>query len=271
MRFLRLSILLFFAITRPAWSHEFWIEPEQYQVESDETIKAHLRNGENFKGVSLGWFDRRFTRFEIVHGEDVRPVEGRMGDTPALQVEAGQPGLAVILHETTPSKITYRDWEKFMKFVRHKDFKDAEEVHDAKGWSKEKFSESYTRHAKALVAVDGGAGEDRAFGLETEFVALSNPYSPDFDGAMRVLLFYEGAPRPDAQVEVFEKAPDGVATITLHRTDAAGEARVPVKPGHSYLFDAVVLRPSAITGTEENAPLWDTLWAALTFEVPDSR
>jgi hypothetical protein len=86
---------------------------------------------------------------------------------------------------------------------------------------------------------------------------------------MAVALFYQDAPRPDAQVEVFARAPDGTVTVTLHRTDAAGEARVPVAPGHDYLFDAVVLRPSLEAGSQERAPVWETLWAALTFAVPD--
>ncbi len=269
MRFLCLSFVFCIALNGPAWSHEFWIEPEQYQVEADGTITAHLRNGEEFKGISLGWFERRFTRFEVVQGDKVRPVEARMGDTPALDIEAGQSGLAVILHETTPSKITYRDWEKFMRFVRHKDFTDAGAIHEEEGWSKEIFRESYTRHAKALVAVDDGAGSDRAFGLATEFVALTNPYAPDFDGTMIVSVLYNGAPRPNVQVEVFEKAAGAEANITLYRTDASGVAHIPVKQGHSYLFDAVVLRRSAKAGEEENAPVWDTLWAALTFEVPN--
>lgn len=268
MGFARLSFVLMLLWAVPAASHEFWIEPEQYQVESGAPLEANLKNGENFKGVNLAWFERRFTRFEIVAGETVAPVEGRMGDTPALQTTAPVDGLLVIAHETTDSTITYREWEKFLRFVEHKDFADAVPMHEARGWSKEEFREIYTRHAKALVAVGDGAGSDRALGMATEFVALSNPYAPDFDGTMTVALTYQGEPRPDAQVEVFERAADGAVTVTLHRTDARGEARIPVKPGHAYLFDAVVLRPSPLAETGERAPVWESLWAALTFAVP---
>jgi hypothetical protein len=269
MRLARLCLVLALLSGASATAHEFWIEPERYQVETDAPLVASLRNGEHFKGSSLGWFDRRFTRFEMVLGDDVRPVEGRMGDTPALQATAPDAeGLLVILHETTPSTLTYREWEKFLKFAAHKDFPDAAAIHEEKGWPKEGFRESYTRHVKALLAVGSGAGADRAFGLTTEFVALSNPYASDFDGTMRVQVNYEGAPRADAQVEVFARAPDGNVDITLHRTDAEGMAAIPVQPGHEYLFDAVVLRPAARAGDSEDAPVWETLWAALTFAVP---
>lgn len=249
--------------------HEFWIEPEQYQVESGAPLVADLRNGQNFEGIALGWFDRQFTRFEIVSGDETLPVPGRLGDTPALQMQAPGEGLLVILHETTPASLTYTEWEKFLAFAKHKDFPAAEADHLAQGWSTERFRESYTRHVKALVAVGDGSGADRAFGLATELVALRNPYDPAFDGIMVVQVNHDGAPRAHAQVEVFDRAPDGKVTVTLARTDADGQARIAVTKGHDYLFDAVVLRPSDQAGTSETAPVWETLWAALTFSVPE--
>lgn len=269
MRITRFSLILLALLATTAQAHEFWLEPRAFQVESTETLEADLRNGENFKGISLSFFENRFTRFEMVMGDRVTPVSGRMGDSPALRVESvGQDGLLVILHETTPSSLKYATWEKFQKFVAHKDFKTAEADHLAAGWPQEGFRESYTRHAKALVAVGDGLGQDQAFGLKTEFVARTNPYDPDFAGTMVVDLFEEGQPRPDAQVEVFDRAPDGTVAVTLHRTDAVGVARIPVTAGHDYLFDAVVLRPAPPNPDDPRAPVWLTHWAALTFHVP---
>ncbi|MEM9576848.1 MAG: DUF4198 domain-containing protein [Pseudomonadota bacterium] len=269
MGLIRLLVVLIGFAGMPTLAHEFWIEPEQYQVETDAPLAASLRNGENFKGTSLGWFEGRFSRFEMVLGDKVMPVGGRMGDTPALQTAApSDEGLLVILHETTPSRLTYRDWEKFLKFAAHKDFPTAADFHAEMGWPREGFRESYTRHVKALVAVGDGVGSDRAFGMKTEFVALTNPYEPGFEGVMRVQVNMDDAPRADAQVEVFERRPDGTVDITLHRTDADGQVGIPVNAGSDYLFDAVVLRPNPEAGSEENAPLWRTFWAALTFAVP---
>ena len=139
--------------------------------------------------------------------------------------------------------------------------------HQARGLPPAEFWESYTRHSKALVAIGDGTGTDRAFGLRTEFVALSNPYALEFTQQMRVQLYFEGQVRTSAQVEVFERDPDGDVTIALYQTDAQGIAEVPVKPGHDYLFDAVTLRPS---GDDADAA-WSTYWAALTFSVSAQR
>jgi hypothetical protein len=264
-----LSFIFAACIGTSVASHEFWIEPDSYQVETDATFTANLKNGENFSGVSLGWFERRFTRFEMAWRDEVFDVEGRMGDTPALQASTPpDDGLLIVLHETTPSKLTYRDWDKFLKFVAHKDFPHAVAEHEKNGWSKEEFVETYTRHVKALIAVGDGQGADRTFGMATEFTALTNPYADDFNNVMSVRLHFEGAPRPDAQVEVYDRAPGGDVTVALYRTDENGFADIPVTPGHDYLVDAVVLRPATPDADDARPAVWETLWAALTFSVP---
>jgi len=73
----------------------------------------------------------------------------------------------------------------------------------------------------------------------------------------------------DGQVELFEKAPDGTVEITLYRTDAEGIATLPVKAGHSYLVDHVVLRIPSDELIEASEVEWETLWADLTFGVPE--
>lgn len=265
----RLSVILSLVTGLPALAHEFWIAPEKYQVESGAPLVASLRNGQHFEGIGLAWFDRKFTRFDIVTTDGIFPVEGRMGDRPALRATAPDTeGLLIVLHETTPSTVLYKEWEDFQRFAEHKDFPGIKEAHRARGLPEKMFRESYTRHAKALIAVGDGAGEDRAFGLKTEFVALTNPYAEGFDNNMKVRVELDGKPRVNAQVEVFSKAPDDTVEITLHRTDASGVASIPVDNGMEYLFDAVVLAPSPDAGDDANAPVWDTFWAALTFAVP---
>ncbi len=253
-----------------AASHELWIEPLAYQVETGDRLQAQFKNGQEFEGSTLSYFDRSARRFEMRVDDTDYPLSPRSGDNPALDVDAPvADGLVSVIYETTPSIVTYSEWAKFLAFAAHKNFDRAEADHANAGWSQEKFRESYTRHAKALIAVGDGSGSDSDTGMATEFVALSNPYAPDFDNQMKVSLLYDGAARKDAQVEVFDRAPDDSVTITLYRTNAEGLATIPVQPGHEYLLDAVVLRPFADASTEVNAVVWETLWAALTFAVPD--
>ena len=267
----RLLPVLFCLLPLGTAAHEFWIEPERFEVAPGAPLQAYFKNGENFKGTTLSFFDRNSTRFEIVAEGAVTPLSPRAGDSPALDTAAPvTDALVVVVHETAPARLTYKEWAKFLKFAAHKDFTRAEADHLAAGWQQTGFRERYTRHVKALIAVGSGAGADSETGMKTEFVALTNPYAADFGTDMEVRLLLEGAPRPDAQVEVFDRAPDDSVTVTLHRTDADGIARIPVTRGHDYLFDAVVLRPAADTGDNPDMPiLWETYWAALSFAVPE--
>ncbi len=244
-------------------AHEFWIEPQEYQVQSGAPLVADLRNGQNFAGAELAYFTRRFTRFDLVHNGRTTPLEGRMGDVPALQITAPGDGLLVIVHQTVPKTLKYTKWDLFAGFAAHKDFADIGARHAARALPRDGFSETYTRYAKALVGVGTARGADAQVGMETEFVALSNPYT-DPGSAMSVQLFYRGAPRGGAQIEIFDRDPGNRVKVTYTRTDAMGKAVIPTRAGHSYLLDAVVLRPAP----EGEPAVWETLWAALTFGVP---
>jgi hypothetical protein len=232
-------------------------------------MSAGLFNGQNFKGGELAYFEKTFQRFEIALGDRVEPLKGRTGDKPALNTAALGEGLHVALYESAGDTVYYAEQVKFENFAKHKDFKGALEQHKERGLSEGKFSEYYTRHVKVLLAVGSGAGEDRAYGLETEIVALKNPYTDDVSKGMPVRVLYRGAPRANAQIELFDKNAEGKVLITLIRTNAEGVGFLPVSKGHSYLVDAVVLRePEAGSKAEASGAAWETLWAALTFAVP---
>jgi uncharacterized GH25 family protein len=266
--YLIMSACAGFAATT-ASAHEFWIEPPEFQVQADAPFVAELRNGEMFAGNRQSFSDKRNTRIDVTVGEQTTNIDGRMGDRPAIQLPApAQNGLMILAHEAAPATITYTDWAKFIRFATHKDFQDVEATHTARGWSKDRFTETYTRHSKSLVAVGDGAGSDRALGLATEFVALENPYADGFDGTLDVALMYDGQPRNEAQIEVYARAPDGAVTRTVVRTDARGHAAIPVEDGQVYLLDAVVLRPAPDATNAQDGPVWQTLWASMTFAVP---
>jgi len=241
-----------------------------WQVDTGDRIVADLVNGQQFKGVKYAYFPPNFRRFDVALGDGVTPVKGRLGDRPAADLAAPGAGLVTLIHQTTDNTVNYSEWEKFVSFVEHKDAAWVVEAHRARALPEDKFVEAYSRYAKGLIAVGAGDGSDRSRGLEIEIIALANPYTDDLSAGLPVVVTYKGAPRVDAQVEVFER-PTGdtpeVAVFTL-RTDQAGRALIPVKPGHAYLLDSVVLRePSEALADEKNA-VWESLWASLTFEVP---
>jgi uncharacterized GH25 family protein len=261
------AILALALSTSAAQSHEFWIEPQDYAVDPGAPVQADLFVGEAFEGLRQSYIPRNFRRFEMAGPEGSVPVTGRAGDRPAVNQAAGE-GLQVIVHETTDSVITWRDFADFEAFVRHKDAEWSLSRHAERGLPDKDFAEAFSRYAKSLVAVGAGAGSDAPQGLEVELTARANPYTDDVSAGFPVALAYQGAPWANAQIEMFEKGPDGSVAITTHLTDDEGRATLPVRPGHSYMLDAVLIREPSATLAQDRGVVWESLWANLTFAVP---
>ena len=252
------------------YAHEFWISPVNFQIKPQSPIEAHFRVGQNFNGSSHSYLSSNTTRHEIHHAGQMIEVPAREGDRPGFQYVGLPNGLAILVHETTDNTITYRTFSKFTAFTTHKDFSGLPEAHKARGLPEVDFVETYRRFAKSLIAVGDGAGQDRQVGLKIEIVALLNPYTNDPDEGMRLRVLLDGQPRLDVQVEVFDR-PIGSKEppkVTLYRTDAGGVAQFPLRAGQEYMVDNVAL--VALQPATEGDPVWQSLWANLTFVVPDN-
>ncbi len=258
-------------LTGPSAAHEFWLSPEDFTLAPGDTLNVDLVVGQRFEGPPAPYIPANFTRFDIVTGGegDPSPVEGRIGDRPALQMQIDAPGLATVLHVSRDYELEWDDWDAFVAFTEHKDAGWVPQAHVDRGLEAAGgVVEGYSRHAKSILAVGDGAGQDRAYGLETEIVALENPYTGDMDDGLDVRLLYRGEVRADAQVEIFARGADGGVAVSTVRTNADGVATVPVSPGETYLLDAVVMREAASGLVEAFGAQWESLWASLTFAVP---
>ena len=258
MRFL---ILAFVAAANPLAAHEFWISAPDYQVDTGAPVVANIRVGESFKGNAHPYLTRNTERFDIVSGGEVLDPGAVLGDRPVLETPLPE-GLNVVVYETRDSRLTYNSMEKFMNFVEHKAFEGFPERHEARGLPSEGFVETYRRYAKSLIAVGDGAGADAPVGMDTEIVALANPYTDDVSEGLPVRVLLHGEPRVNAQVETYAKGPDGQVLVKLTRTDENGVSVISVAAGWEFMVDAVVLEEA------EGDAAWHSMWANLTFKVP---
>lgn len=145
---------------------------------------------------------------------------------------------------------------------------DMAKTHFARGLPSGEFTEVYTRYSKALVSVGNAQGADRRIGLEAELVALENPYLLKDASDIRVQLFFNGAPLPGSQLEMYSKASSGELSASVHDTNADGIAILPIVAGSEFMLNAVIFRQPHERHRDSNA-VWETLWANLTFAVPD--
>ena len=249
-------------------AHELWLEPQDYTVAPEATLSAQIVNGSDFTGQNLPYLPQRFARFDDVVDGRATPVPGRVGDMPAVQMATPPEGLNVLVYQARNATVDYADWATFVRFTEHKDFPGILDAHRARGLAEEPFTEVYSRYSKSLVAVGDGAGADSRTGLETEIVALTNPYTDDVSQGMRFQLWYGNQPRANVRFEVYDRSPAGAVTQTFYKTDAQGMVTVPVKPGYSYMADAVVIREPAQALADQTGALWETLWANMTWAIP---
>lgn len=263
--------LFLFARLNTADAHEVWIEPFAWQVPVGTGFEAHRLNGETFKGTSLPWDERTTALAEWRSGLETAPLSRRAGDIPAFKVPGSSGGLVTLVYQSSHRTITYRDYERFARFVREKGAEDILKAHTQRDLPKTPVKEAYVRFAKALVAVGKGKGEDKPSGLELEVVALDNPYTHAVP-VLRFQVFYRDKPLAGNKVTVFARDAAGRVTRNFSKTSADGIVTFPAEPGMEYLVDTVVLRePARSLVVETKGAVWESLWASLTFKVPAAQ
>jgi uncharacterized GH25 family protein len=133
-----------------------------------------------------------------------------------------------------------------------------------RGQTGEPVKEVYSRCAKSLVAVGGGAGAgfDRALGLPLELVPEVNPYTLKGGGELPVRLLYQGKPLAGALVMALQK--DRPEPKLTARSDSKGRVKLRLDRPGVWLVKAVHMVPVA----RETGADWESFWASLTFEMP---
>jgi uncharacterized GH25 family protein len=264
------AIFLVFPCT--LFGHELWIDTTDFKVEKDTLLNLNLRNGENFDGFSLGYFDRSVKELYWRQNGKKFNNNSRQGDNPALQISPTDNGLISIIYVSKPSIIKYKDFSKFQNFVIEKHSPNALEIHKNLDFPRENFSELYTRYSKALVGVGTSKGFDTENNLELELVALENPYADNMDDGIEILALYNGNPRAFSNLNVFERSnTDSSVNTFVVKTNDKGVAVVEVKNDCTYLIDNVIIRPANEKLFKERGVIWESLWAALTFSVTRSN
>lgn len=281
-------VLIMSALPITTHAHEFWIEPTHYQLDKGEPIVARLKVGQKLVGTPQVYLPKRFEAFDITTNDTTHAVTSRMGNDPAVNQAAETAGLHILSYVSKDSTVTYDDAATFTGFLKAEGIEWVLAEHEKRGLPDTGFTEAYQRFAKSLVQVGKENAEastqgnnDRVLGLRFELIAESNPYTSE--AALPIQLLWEGKPFADAQINVFRRHNNQLTTSYL-RTDDDGRALLEHQPG-DYLLNAVhMIDPTVPTNTKqskntdkssnatekaEQTIVWKSLWASLTFQIPD--
>lgn len=260
------ALCLLALLSLPGLAHEFWLEPLDYRLEPGEKLRAHIKVGQYFKGNTHSYLPQRFESFQLTLDDETKPVEARLGTTPAVGQTVARQGLAILTYASTIETLTYDEAETFQNFLRLDGLAWVRQAHQRRGLPAEGFTEAYRRFAKAYVGIGDARGEDRAFGFPIEWLLEDNPYRLAPDRELTARLLWHGKPHGDSLVRIFMRPSGGeqVEELRLH-TDTEGRVRIPYRATTQYLVSSVHMIEPEKRVREKTGAVWQSLWASAVF------
>jgi len=222
--------LLLTIVTSKVQSHEFWLEPESFNVKSDTSVSVEIKSGEGFTGVSFPWIpDRVINTGPLTDATLIRAVPGR---EPALRVIANKPGLTSLYYHSHPTKTSYDSFDDFKSFLEEESLAWVIDRHRQRGLPEHSVQEYFSRYTKTLLTSGSSAGNDKHSGkMPYEWVALSNPYAAesDIESGYLLQLFDNTEPLADTHVTYFIKNKNSKVEAELRttRTNQSGIVKIP--------------------------------------------
>lgn len=278
-----------------ALAHEYWLEPLARDWQVGATVQADIRNGENLTGAPLPFLPDQLTRAGMISDNHRQALTGRLGDYPAFQLPAREPGLHLLLLESSRRELVHEDYANFDAFLNYHGLQHMAQEHAQRELPRKFIIEHYFRYCKAIVDVidsadsasitassssssssgssnsnqsnsstEIGSGNDpspalAAQGQRLELLALTNPLDTD---RLELQLLFEGKPLAQRQVELFHRQNDKTVTRMIAMTDSNGRAGFSTVSDGQYLANSVhLLAPDSADAQAH----WMTLWASLAF------
>jgi hypothetical protein len=263
------SIVVFIisvAVSQYCLAHEYWLQPEKFQLQTEDSISADIRVGQHFKGDTYAYLPTEIETAEIHLANTSKPIKGRFGDIPAINTAPLGDGLNILTVASSPFQLTYNSAEKFRDFLKYDGIEWVQKEHEKRGLAETGFIEAYRRHAKTLIKVGNGLGSDRRTGLEFEWVMLTNPYTNKVD-KISAQLWWRDKVFANAAFRVF-MIKDGKVSESAYVTDANGVASFPRIADTIYMINAVHMILPANELVVKMKAVWESRWASVTFATP---
>ncbi|MEM7244763.1 MAG: DUF4198 domain-containing protein [Acidobacteriota bacterium] len=248
-----------------ASAHDFWIEPSAHRIAPADTVDLRLMIGERFQGEPYARNPAHLRRFEAVGPSGRWSIAGRPGQEPAGRTLFDRPGAHVVGYHSHGSLIEMPadDFDAYLaeEGLDHVLLQRAEGDDDDLP-----VRELFSRCAKSLLTV-GPSRDDvlpGRLGLPLELMPEKPPWRLPIGETLPLQVVHDGRPLADALVRACRAgAPDHEIE---HRTDATGRIELALPLPGRWLIKCVHVRPAPPEVDAE----WESLWASLTFEIPDN-
>jgi len=247
----------------PLFAHEFWLEPESFQLAEKDVLRVHIKNGQDFKGDLIPYLPFNKVSFGLTVNGKASDIKARMGDMPAINQPVNESGLYSIHYSSKGHELIYDEEGKFKSFLEKSGLSNIWTRHKARGLPSIGFKENYYRFAKTLVQVGDKLGKDAVSGMLFEWLVLDDPY--DGSGVINLRLLYQGKPLALAPVNVFFQT-DNTLKRLQYKTDVKGELQIFITEPSKLLINSVKMLEIPVIWPTDDA-VWESLWASLVLDI----
>lgn len=251
----------------PAAAHDFWLQPEDYNLPAGEPAAVTVEIGHGADRSS--WYGR-LERVVALRSFGPEGIEDHLDSVSAWQNQepAETPltasGTHVMTLETTHANSTLGA-EKFNAYLEEEGLIPAMISRVQNKETDQPGTEIYSRRSKALIQTGPyEAGQSgyvvSPLGLTLEIVTEQNPYGLTGDEPLPIQVFYLGKPLPGATVKLRRLDQDTDIHAT-QKTDESGRTVFEFPKSGDWLLTTVWTRPLE----EGSAADFDTTFSSLSF------
>lgn len=267
--------LLVWARAPLASAHDFWLQPNDYWVDSDALTLMTLQVGHGPSRQRSPIPARRIKRFDLISPDGSRfdlQKQLRLGQ-PAEDGEfrLEKPGSYLLILQTDDHAQTHLPSIRFNDYLKAEGLTPALErrtrLHsmDADG------SERYSRCAKSIVQVgpfdaSQPSHVSKPVGLALEIVPEVNPYGDSPATTLPVRVIYLGRPLAGALVKLTNLEHDA-SPFEVHSTDEQGRATFSRPSAGTWLLNVIWTKPLPRTDEVD----FETIFSSLSFGFSSVR
>ncbi len=268
---LRLITLSLGLVAAPVLAHDFWLQPQRFQVAPNAPLGATFQVGHGALRERWNNNDRIVMLADFFAGRRTdRRSDLRSGGDADFVTRFALPGLHVLGMQSNYAfsqlpAIRFNDYAKVEGLVL------IIAARQRLGKTGAPGLERYSRRAKALIQVGAQTAVNRHFatrpiGLKLEIVPDRNPYALDASRMLPVHVLYNGRRLANATVKLTNLA-DDAKPVAVMITNRAGQARFRIPASGNWLLNTVWAEP--VVG--DSRADFDTTFSSLTFGYPGAR
>jgi hypothetical protein len=151
----KLLLLFVLTISTVLTAHEFWIEPQKFNLKRGETLKLNLKVGENFQGDNWNGTRASVNSLRLFYNEIEDDLSQLIPDDVAgdsLSLQFFDEGTGLISYQSTNKRIELEP-DKFLEYLKEDGLTNAIEYREAHGENDSTGKEYYQRCVKTIFQV----------------------------------------------------------------------------------------------------------------------